>query len=433
MNQHVLYWMQASPRTKDNQALIQAIDMANQNKVSVKVLFVLTPFPEGNLRHYQFMLEGLRDVSKSLQSMGIGFEILKGDPIHIILEESRKALYLIMDKGYLRIQRHWRQQIYGQLKIPYCEIEDNVLYPVEEISNKREWSAYTLRRKIQKTTIPQRSMDIPCLLNEYTQGSYSVMTDEELEQWLNQEGMDTSLRPVKFYKGGEQEALRRLDRFLQYKLDKYGEERNHPEWEGQSDLAPYLHFGQISPYYIVSCLPQPYSQGAEDFFEELVVRRELAINFVYYTEAYDKYDCLPDWAQKTLEKHKGDPRPTLYTLEELDKGSTHDVYWNAAQNEMVITGKMHGYMRMYWGKKVLEWAPTPEEAFEWLIYLNNRYSLDGRDPNTYAGIGWCFGNHDRPWTERSVFGTIRYMAASGLKRKFDIDTYVFKIGNLSEE
>jgi len=177
-----------------------------------------------------------------------------------------------------------------------------------------------------------------------------------------------------------------------------------------------------------------YNTAATDtFLEELIVRRELAINFVTFNPSYMSFDCLPDWAKRTLKKHEKDPREYIYSPLEFENGQTHDPYWNAAQKEMVITGKMHGYMRMYWGKKILEWSESPEMGYKIAIDLNNKYELDGRDANGFAGVAWCFGKHDRPWGERPVFGNIRYMNANGLKRKFDIYRYVDRIQKLSEE
>jgi deoxyribodipyrimidine photo-lyase len=169
------------------------------------------------------------------------------------------------------------------------------------------------------------------------------------------------------------------------------------------------------------------------YLEELVVRRELAINFVYYTPDYDTYSCLPAWARQTLAEHKQDKRQFLYTATQLENAATHDPYWNAAMLEMKHTGFMHNYIRMYWGKKILEWSRTPEQAFKTTLAINNKYFIDGRDPNSYAGVAWTFGMHDRAWKERPVFGKVRYMAASGLERKCDIRAYVKKVENLARQ
>lgn len=232
------------------------------------------------------------------------------------------------------------------------------------------------------------------------------------------------------FRGGTSNAKQLLNAFLKDNIWVYSNRGQTPDNGCASQLSPYLHFGQISPIYIVKqTLELAKTNFKNRFLEELIVRRELAINFVYYNRNYDSFDCLPDWAQKTLEAHATDLRPNLYTREQLEKAQTDDHYWNAAQNEMVHTGKMNGYMRMYWGKKILEWPKTPEEAFEVALYLNNRYELDGRDPNGYAGVAWCFGKHDRPWGERAVFGTLRYMNFAGLERKFEMRRYLQKVAS----
>jgi deoxyribodipyrimidine photo-lyase len=197
-------------------------------------------------------------------------------------------------------------------------------------------------------------------------------------------------------------------------------------------MSPYLHFGQISPLYIALKVIKTSSISKEAYLEELIVRRELSHNFVFYNKNYDNFNCLPPWAVRTLNFHRRDKRQYLYSLEQFEKAKTHDSYWNAAQKEMVITGKMHGYMRMYWGKKILEWSKNPRNGFKIALHLNNKYELDGRDPNAFAGVAWCFGKHDRAWSEREVFGKIRYMNAAGLKRKFDIEAYVNKIQSLEK-
>ena len=239
--------------------------------------------------------------------------------------------------------------------------------------------------------------------------------------------LDASVPPSAIFTGGTAEAQKRLNLFLKTKLDRYPIDRNDPMLDCQSNLSPYLHFGQISPLTIALAVQAIDSPGKDAFLEELIVRRELSHNFVYYNPGYDRYDtALPPWALRTLNFHAKDKREYTYTLQQLETAQTHDPAWNAAQLEMTLTGKMHNYMRMYWGKKILEWTQTPQQGFEWAIYLNNKYELDGRDPNGYAGVAWCFGKHDRAWSERPVFGKIRYMNAAGLSRKFNVQAYIQK-------
>ena len=199
-------------------------------------------------------------------------------------------------------------------------------------------------------------------------------------------------------------------------------------------MSPYLHYGQISPVTLYNKVIQnrKFAESVATFIEEVIIRRELSMNFVYYNQDYDNYNGLPQWAKISLDKHRSDDRPIVYTVEQLESAKTHDCYWNAAQTELLLTGKMHGYMRMYWGKKVIEWSKTPQSAFEWLVCINNKYSLDGRDPNGFVGVVWCFGLHDRPWKERPIFGMIRYMNDKGLERKFDMSMYIDKVKSIHQ-
>jgi deoxyribodipyrimidine photo-lyase len=248
--------------------------------------------------------------------------------------------------------------------------------------------------------------------------------------------LDRSVAPAEGAKGGTSRALSLLHSYIEEKLPFYADERNDPGLETQSGLSPYLHFGQVSPVTIARAVRRAsgVSEAARAaFLEQLIVRRELSMNFVAHTAAYDSFACLPAWARATLAAHARDARPHQYSARQLEEGRTHDPYWNAAMSEMRLTGRLHGYMRMYWGKKIIEWSPSPAAAFRTALRLNNRYFLDGRDPNSYAGVAWCFGLHDRPWQQRPIFGMVRYMNESGLRRKFDIEGYVRRIEGLGKE
>ncbi|UCG56280.1 MAG: deoxyribodipyrimidine photolyase, partial [Phycisphaerales bacterium] len=230
---------------------------------------------------------------------------------------------------------------------------------------------------------------------------------------------------------GTSQAEHRLKDFLRHKLDRFNELRNDPTADCVSHMSPYLHFGQISPLYIALQVLKVPGPGGEAYLEELIVRRELSHNFVFHNSKYDSFDCLPPWAQRTLNFHRRDKREYLYSRDQFEAAETHDPYWNAAQRQLILTGKMHGYMRMYWGKKILEWSRSPQTAFKTTLYLNNKYELDGRDPNGFAGVAWCFGKHDRAWAERPIFGKVRYMNEAGLKRKFNADAYVKMVDSLA--
>ncbi len=435
---YVLYWMQASMRAQHNPALETAVAYANERNLPCVAAFSLTDdFPGANLRHYTFLLEGLRETQRTLHARGVAFILFLGPPDEVIPAAAAAAAMVITDRSYLREPRRWRAEVARRVKTAVVQVEGDVVVPVEQASPKEEYSAATLRRKLnpqleQYLQLPtEHSPQIPsCNLDWAQLGRDFRQLQQDLDRGVHTVlatmRIDRGVRPSSVYRGGFSEAARRLQEFLEQRLSEYHLRRNDPALGWVSNLSAYLHFGQISPVYIArqaQAARPPGDPGLEAFIEELVVRRELSMNFTQYNPYYDQYNCLPDWAQQTLETHTHDTRSELYELARLEQGETADRYWNAAQREMVDTGKMHGYMRMYWGKRLIEWHRTPREAFETAVYLNDKYELDGRDPNGYAGIAWCFGKHDRGWPERPVFGKVRSMTAGGLKRKFDIERY----------
>jgi len=432
---YVLYWMRASQRVEYNHALEYAILKANELRQPIIVFFGITDhFPEANERHYTFMLEGLQEVRQSLEKRGIQMVILHKSPELGAVQLAKRASLVVVDRGYLRIQRAWRNQVAQKIDCPLIQVESDVVVPIEEASPKEEYAAATLRPKIHR-----KLSHFLVLLKEKDPVIDSLSLDFEslditdLTKTISKLQIDRSIKKVNSYQGGAREAKKHLEIFLEGKLNRFPELRNDPTLDYLSHMSPYLHFGQISPLFIALKVKETRSLGVEAFLEELIIRRELSMNFVFYNEKYDSFEGLPEWAKKTLKSHQKDKRPYLYTLEEFENAETHDPYWNAAQKEMVVTGKMHGYMRMYWGKKILEWAKTPEEAFRTALYLNNKYELDGRDPNGFTGVAWCFGKHDRPWGERPILGNVRYMNDKGLKRKFDADGYVKMISQFGKQ
>jgi len=429
--EYILYWMQASQRAEYNHALEFAIEQANQKKLPLIVYFGLTDeFPEANERHYFFMLEGLKEVQKALNTKGIGMVVERVSPEIGAVSFAKKASLVVCDRGYLKVQKHWRKYVAAHIECPLVQVESDVIIPIEAVSDKEEYSAATLRRKMQKILhqylIPLQ--DEPSRLDSSRLGfeSYDISDTDEAVSNLN---IDYSVKPVRTFHGGASEAENWLVEFISKKLGRYRDFRNDPNEDYLSNLSPYLHFGQISPLYVALKVSQHGGPGSDAFLDELIVRRELSMNFIHYNQQYDSFEGLPNWAKRTLYEHEKDKREYLYSLEQLEKARTHDPYWNAAQREMVITGKMHGYMRMYWGKKILEWAENPKAAFSTALYLNNKYELDGRDPNGFTGVAWCFGKHDRPWGSHPIFGNVRYMSADGLKRKFDAEKYARSYGS----
>jgi deoxyribodipyrimidine photo-lyase len=423
---YVLYWMQASQRTDCNHALEFAILKANELRQPLIVFFGITDqFPEAKERHYAFMLEGLKEVKDALKKRGIQMVILHQSPEVGAVQLATRASLAVVDRGYLRIQRVWREDASKRMECPLFQVESDVIVPVEGTSIKEEYAAATIRSKIK------RKLDaflVPLKEHEPMMESFSLDFDsfdiDDLEKAISKLRIDRSVKRVNSFHGGTKEAKSHLEVFLEDKLDRFAELRNDPNLDYLSHMSPYLHFGHISPLYIALQVSKTGSPGIEAFLEELIIRRELSMNFVFYNKKYDSFEAIPGWAKKTLKAHQKDKRPYLYSLKELEGAKTHDPYWNAAQKEMLHRGKMHGYMRMYWGKKILEWTRTAEEAFRNALYLNNKYELDGRDPNGFTGVAWCFGKHDRPWGKRPIFGNVRYMNDKGLKRKFDADGYV---------
>jgi deoxyribodipyrimidine photo-lyase len=426
--------MQASQRVEYNHALEYAISKANELKKPLVVYFGLTDdFPEANERHYYFMLEGLKDVKEKLKDLGINLVFLNCSPEEGAIKLSDEAFLVVVERGYLRIQKNWRAVAAANISCPLVQVESEVVVPVEVVSEKEEFAARTIRPKITRKLDEYLQ---PMKLTKPKHSSLGITFDDfeigDLERAIGALNIDHSVKRSMLYSGGPATAERTLQEFINNKLNNFSDLRNQPGGKFLSNMSPYLHFGQISPLYIALKVKEHGGSGVDAFLEELIVRRELSMNFVNFNKDYDSFECLPNWAKTTLAGHEKDKRDYIYTLEELEHAKTHDPYWNAAQTEMMLTGKMHGYMRMYWGKKILEWSEKPEQAYEIVLYLNNKYELDGRDPNGFTGVAWCFGKHDRPWAERKIFGKVRYMNAKGLERKFDMQKYLLKIENITD-
>ena len=419
--------MQASQRTEFNHALEYAIKHSNKYKKPLIVFFGLTNgFPDANLRHYHFMLQGLKCVKEGLEKRNIKLIIQRISPEKGIVELSKNASLIVVDRGYLKIQKRWRKTVANSIKCPLIQIESDVVVPVETASNKEEYAAYTIRNNIKKRlTEFLKPISKEKVKFESLDCDIETIDLSDISKILLNMDIDKNVKPIDRFIGGTEQAKALLKDFLENKIKNYASQRNDPNLDSTSNLSPYLHFGQISPVFI-ALETMKLKKGFEEFLEELIVRRELSMNYVYYNERYDSIKGVQNWALESLEKHRSDKREHIYSKDEFENAETHDEYWNAAQKQMVQTGKMHGYMRMYWGKKIIEWTKKPEDAFNIALFLNNKYELDGRDPNGFTGVAWCFGKHDRPWIERPIFGKIRYMNANGLKRKFNADAYAAK-------
>jgi deoxyribodipyrimidine photo-lyase len=429
---YVLYWMQQSQRAECNHALEYAIQQANERELPVLVVFGLTAgYPEANLRHYRFLLEGLRETHEALARRGIRLVARLGQPPDVALELGQVAAMIICDRGYLRHQKQWRQQVASRARCAVVQVEADVVVPVGVASNMAEIGARTLRPKIHRLLDDYLiGLQPTCVARPSLRLKVAGLDLNNLDRLLDPLALDRSVAPVSSFSGGTSQARRLLADFIQHRLDRYDEKRARPETDQVSHMSKYLHFGQVSPVELALHIRDARAAGNQDgasYLEELLVRRELAHNFVHFTQNYDQYECLPAWARQTLDRHRTDPRTHLYTRQQLENAQTHDPYWNAAMREMVYTGYLHNYMRMYWGKKILEWCQSPEEAFASTLALNNKYLLDGRDPNSFANVAWVFGLHDRPWPERPIYGMVRSMSASGLERKADAHAYVQKV------
>ncbi|KAL4446362.1 hypothetical protein ABPG77_003169 [Micractinium sp. CCAP 211/92] len=438
----VIYWMSRDQRVRDNWALIYAARAAAQRGVPVAVAFnLVTEYLHAGARQFGFMVRGLQLMQPKLDALNIPFFLLKGDPTETIpkLVQDTGASLLVTDYAPLRLGRQWREAVAGKLEVPFHEVDAHNVVPVWVASDKREYAARTIRPKIHSK--------LPEFLKEYPelppQAAWECDVKPEAVDWeaLIAEVLERgkAVPEVDWCKPGEDAAMEALagDKgFLsKARLSKYDEKRNDPTVaDALSGLSPYLHFGHLAPQRAAieaAKHKSVHKASVEGFLEELVVRRELSDNYCHYVENYDSLDAAYDWARQTLDAHRNDKREHIYTKEQFEKGTTHDKLWNAAQLEMVHFGKMHGFMRMYWAKKILEWTPCPEEALEIAIYLNDKYELDGRDPNGYVGCMWSIaGIHDQGWAERAVFGKIRYMNYAGCKRKFDVDKYVARINAL---
>ena len=424
----VLYWMSRDQRARDNWALIHAQQEALDRQAPLYVVFTLTSdFLLATPAQICFLLDGLQETARELSEKAIPLILLVGPPPTTLAQylAMNPCSLLVTDFDPLNIKKQWKAELLSATHLPVDEVDAHNIVPCWEASPKQEFGAYTLRPKLHRR-LPEFTESFPELLR-HPFGRPVESVNDWRRVWRNLALPEPSA-PGYRWPAGPVAALGALRRFLAEGLEHYGESRNDPAREGQSDLSPYLHFGQLAAQRVFLEVLQAGSlqDSHAAFLEELVVRRELADNFCFYNENYDNSKGFPAWSRETLEKHRDDRRPYRYDTDALAGALTHDPAWNAAQRQMLQTGKMHGYMRMYWAKKILEWSADPDTAMQAAITLNNRYSLDGRDPNGYAGIAWSIGGvHDRPWGERPIFGKIRYMNYAGLTRKFkNLNAYI---------
>ncbi|HNV68507.1 MAG TPA: deoxyribodipyrimidine photo-lyase [Candidatus Ozemobacteraceae bacterium] len=424
----VVYWMQRDQRAEDNWALLAAWQQAVERQRPLLVVFCLvSDFLEATMRQFSFLLKGLEETSATLTERGIAFTVLTGAPAKVLPAFLREhdAACLYTDFNPLRLCRTWKAEVLARISIPAFEVDAHNVVPAWVASPKLEVGARTLRPKIHRL--------LPEFLEEFPRRLPDVLPWKQKLSSFDWDDCRTSLKvrrdigELTHWVPGTHAALSQLKTFASSMISSYDTGRNDPNVRAQSDLSPYLHFGQIAPQRValVAARAAVTEESCNAFLEELIVRRELADNFCLYEPRYDSVDAFPRWARESLQDHLKDPRPHRYTLEQFERAETHDALWNAAQRQMVNHGKMHGYLRMYWGKKILEWCREPHEALAIANLLNDRYELDGRDPNGYAGTAWSIGGvHDRAWPTRPIFGKVRYMNLNGCRGKFDVDAFV---------
>ncbi|XP_058830186.1 deoxyribodipyrimidine photo-lyase isoform X2 [Topomyia yanbarensis] len=431
----VMYWMSRDARVQDNWAFLYAQKLALKNELPLHICFSLVPkFLDATIRHYKFLLRGLEQVSEECKKLDINFHMLTGmakDTIPKFVRE-HKIGAVVCDFSPLRLPTQWVEDVSKALppEVPFCQVDAHNIVPLWVTSEKQEYAARTIRSKINKH-LDTYLTEFPPVIKHPHKPSFKAnpINWVKLQDILQ---VDRTIDEVDWAVPGYKGGVAMLQSFIEVRLRKFNSKRNDPTNNALSNLSPWFHFGQLSVQRSVLAVKQygkGFSEGVAAFCEEAIIRRELADNFCYYNKHYDSLKGAHDWAQKTLQDHRKDKRTNVYTREEFEQAKTHDDLWNAAQIQMVKEGKMHGFLRMYWAKKILEWTRTPEEALAVAIFLNDRYQLDGRDPNGYVGCMWSIaGVHDQGWRERDVFGKIRYMNYEGCKRKFDVATFVARYG-----
>jgi deoxyribodipyrimidine photo-lyase len=456
-NGPVIYWMNREMRVDDNWSILFAKSLADKSKSPLVVVYNLVPgFLGGENRQLAFKISALKQIKEKLKDKNIYFFVLvdesgkESGKMIVEFAEKISASAIVTDFYPLRITRAWSDYVRKNLQVAFYGVDAHNIVPAWITSQKREYGAYTIRPKIFKL-LPEFLDEFPKLTSSKYDLKKKIKSDD-FEKVLSKKVLEESLESISWAPVGESGGHKMLNKFLKDGIYRYAELRNDPNEDAQSNLSPYLHYGMIAPQRValevLKIVGKDITQiihhaknkakveegkkltivdHAGAFLEEIIVRRELSDNFCFYEENYDNTESFPDWAKKTLSASEKDQREFIYTKNQFEEAKTHDDLWNAAQMQMVKTGKMHGYMRMYWAKKILEWTKSPEDAMRIAVYLNDKYELDGRDPNGYAGIAWSIGGvHDRAWFPRPVFGTVRYMSRGGCEGKFDVKGYIDK-------
>lgn len=432
----ILYWMSRDQRVQDNWSLLYAQKLALKQQLPLIVCFCLVPtFLGATLRHYYFMIEGLKEVEEELKELNISFALLTGqakDKVPEFVKENKIGA-VVSDFTPLRVPMGWVKDLQKNLpkNIPFAQVDAHNVVPCWFASDKQEYGARTIRNKINSKLDDFLTEYPPVVKHPYDPVKKVLqLISPDWNACYKSLECDVEVKIVEWAKPGYKSGIKQLEDFIKIRMKIYDTDRNDPNKNALSNLSPWTHFGQISSQRCaieVKKYNSKFSKAVQGYMEESIVRRELADNYCYYQENYDNIEGGYDWAKNTLELHRKDKRPYVYSYDQLDNFKTHDRLWNAAQIQLRVEGKMHGFLRMYWAKKILEWTESPEQALEYAIKLNDRYSLDGRDPSGYVGCMWSIvGIHDQGWAERAVFGKIRYMNYEGCKRKFNIEMFMNK-------
>ncbi len=439
--EYVLYWSQMNRRVDSNHALFHAVEIANERQLPLLFYEGLTcSYPQANDRLHTFVLEGVQETGRGLAKLGIGYAFYlrkrRSDPNDVVYKLADRAAAVVTDDYPTFIAAGHNVRVPRKIDVQYIAVDSSCVVPMSKFE-KREYAAYTIRPKIRRMLPEYLKPSEPVRIKRKWRGNppefHTEVTAAGIPALVASCEIDHSVPPSLSFEGGRLAAERHLDFFLENNLRRYARDRNEPSRHATSGLSPYLHFGPISSLE-VALRARDYAREhhlmADEFLEELIVRRELAFNFARFTENIESLDALPQWCRNTMAKHADDPRDPSYSSERLERAETYDALWNATQKELLLRGKIHGYYRMYWGKKIIEWSPTYADALKTMIHLHDRYALDGRDPNTYTNILWCLGLHDRPWGERPIFGQLRYMSLDGMKRKTDTNAYIEEIAEM---
>jgi deoxyribodipyrimidine photo-lyase len=438
----VVYWMQRAQRGVDNHAVNLAVHVANELGLPLVVYFAgISNFPHANLRHYVFLQQGLKDIEEDLAKRNISF-VMRRAPheSHERLLADVGAAICIGDENPMREPERWRTELAEKIDIPFWTVDTDVVVP-SKLVEKAQYGAYTIRPRLYKLLpeylVPYENPHAKHAWKRPRGFHADSLTEDMTAGWKD---LDRSVGPVEAWQGGTHAGLKRLRHFCAKLLKDYDTARDKPEMDGSSAMSPYLHYGHVGPQTIALAVAEAardrpeMAKSKEGYFNELIVWRELAVNFVRYTANYDSWECAERWAKESIAEHARDEREHLYTPAQLEAAHTHDELWNAAQIQMVERGWMHNRMRMYWAKKILEWTPDVATAVKIAIHLNDKYFLDGRDPNGYAGVAWSMvGKFDRPWFDRPIFGKIRYMSGASTGSKFDSKTYIRQMRALRGE